>query len=118
MAPENIVTHSAATGGVVATLLGLLPTVLGVVATALAALWYSIQLYESDTVQKWLSRRRAMYKSRRLARLKAEQKILVAEIDAIEVLREAKAVATEKVEVAKHEATRQAANDAHQDFNA
>lgn len=49
-------------GVVIATIIGLIPSVAGVTAVV----WYAIQVYESATVQHWLARRRA----RKLAYLK------------------------------------------------
>lgn len=45
----------AAAGAVVSTLVGWLPPL----AAFLACLWYALQLYESKTVQTWLSRQRS-----------------------------------------------------------
>lgn len=59
-------------GGVVtATLVGMAPAA----AAVIAILWYLIQIYESRTVQRWLSQHRV----RKLARLKARVIMLEAQ---------------------------------------
>lgn len=47
---------------------GLVPVVLGVVATSLAILWYGIQLHENATVKAFFRRRR----QRKLDKLQAQ----------------------------------------------
>lgn len=59
-------------GAIATTMLGLTPAVAAIVAI----IWYSIQIYESATVQKWFAKRRL----RRLARLKAEVLMLETKI--------------------------------------
>lgn len=59
-------------GAIATTMLGLTPAVAAIVAI----IWYSIQIYESATVQKWVAKRRL----RRLARLKAEVLMLETKI--------------------------------------
>ncbi len=87
-------------GAIVGAFLGLLPAV----AAIAAFIWYLIQIYESDTAQKWLDKRRAFRKSARITKLRAEQKVLLAELEALELVREARAVAGDKVAKATHEA--------------
>lgn len=50
-------------GAIATTLAGLTPSIAAVVAIV----WYSIQIFESATVQRWIAKRR----QRRLARLRA-----------------------------------------------
>lgn len=97
--------HVVAIGSWLLTLAGFLPSL----AALVGVVYYVIQVYESNTCQKWLEKKRQTRKTRRLARLKAEQKVLVAEIDALEVVREARAIAAEKVAVAAHEAAKEVA---------
>jgi hypothetical protein len=108
MPPGTLWGHVVAISTWLGSLLGILPAL----AALFAVLFYALQMYESDTCQKWLESKRKLKKAKRLAKLKAEQKMLVAEIDALEVVREARAVAAEKVAVAAHEAAKQAASDA------
>lgn len=99
--------HVLAVGTWVGTLLGVLPAL----AALFAVVFYCVQIFESDTVQKWLEAKRKVKKAIRLAKLKSEHKVLLAEIEALEVVREARAVAAEKVAVATHEAAKEAARD-------
>lgn len=60
-------------GTVIVSLLGLLPTILTVVASAVALIWYAIQISESETVKRWT----ALRKQRKIARLQAQLLSLV-----------------------------------------
>lgn len=82
-------------------LLGLLP----VMAALVGFIFYSIKIYESDTCQKKLEKIRTKRKGRRIAKLYAEQKVLLAELEALETVREARVYAEAKVAAAAHEAT-------------
>lgn len=88
-------------GAIITTLLGYLPAA----AAILGAVWYCVQIWESKTVQMWWSGRQLRSKARKIAKLKAQKKVLVAELDALEYVRHAHAIAVESVEVAKAEAT-------------
>lgn len=100
-------------------LLGSLLALLPAVVALFAAVYYVIQIYESDTTQKWLEKRRMVRKARRIARLRAEQKVLLAELEALEVVREARVIATSKIAAAAHEAAVDSANHAtHEKKNA
>lgn len=102
----NPVPHLLAGGGIVATILGILPQLVGVVAAVVAMCYYSICMWESRTVQHWYNNRKLVQKAKRVARIRAEQKVLLAELEALEVVREARALAVEKVEAAKAEAAK------------
>jgi hypothetical protein len=80
--------------------MGLLPSAVALVAL----IWYSVQLYESRTVQHYLRNRKMVRKAKKIARLRAKEKVIIAELEALEVMREAKATAREKVAKASHEA--------------
>lgn len=92
--------HVAAVGTWVGTLFGLLPAL----AALVAVIWYMIQIYESTTVQKWLDVKRLVWKARRIAHIRAEQKLLQAQLEAMEIVREARVIADSKVAVATTEA--------------
>lgn len=85
---------------IVGVLVGLLPAV----AAFGAFVWYAIQIWESRTCQHWIANRRMKFRARRLARLRARQKVLEAKLAAMGVLKEARSVAREKVETATAEA--------------
>lgn len=106
MTPPLEIDYTHWTGHVVAffAMLGSLLGFFPVVAAMAAAVWYMIQIYESDTSQKWISNRRMVRKGRRIAKLRAEQKVLLAELEALEVVREARTVAATKVAKALNEA--------------
>lgn len=87
-------------GAVVGVILGLLPAI----AALGAAVWYLIQIWESRTCQHWIANRRMKYRARKIARLKAKQKVLEAKLQAAGVLKEARYVARDKVETATAEA--------------
>ena len=44
-------------GAILASWVGLLPTIMTVIASGVALIWYAIQIYESETVKKWRKRR-------------------------------------------------------------
>lgn len=89
-----------AAGSIIGTIVGWLPAI----ASVLSILWFCIQIYESRTFihakNNWLMRRKA----KKIAKLKAREKILAAQIQAIETVRSAKVEAREKVAAAKTEA--------------
>lgn len=87
-------------GAILGAFLGALPAF----AALVGVIYYVIQIYESTTVQKWMDKGRRARKTRRIAKIKAEQKVLVAELDALEVVREARAIAENSVAAASHEA--------------
>ncbi len=87
-------------GIIVASLMSVVPPI----AAILGLLYYAIQVYESKTVQHWLLDRRQKHAARRLRKLEARRKVIVAEIEAAELVRSASAAAMEQVAVAKAEA--------------
>lgn len=87
-------------GAVIGTFLGYLP----LMAAFLAMLWYVIQIWESRTVQDWWRNRQEVRKAKKLVRLRAEEKVLVAKIEALAKVRAARVVARDKVVQAKVDA--------------
>lgn len=65
-------------GALVATWIGWLPTIMTMVASSVALIWYLIQIHESETVQRWIATRRL----RKLARMKAQVLLLEAQMKA------------------------------------
>lgn len=98
----HVTGHILSFGSVIMSFVGLIP----VFAALAGFVFYMIQIYESATVQKWLDRRRMLWKARRISTLRAEQKVLMAELDGLEIVRDARAVAENKVAVAAHEAAK------------
>lgn len=106
-------------GGSVIVILATLASVLPAFAALAAVIWYAVQIYESDTCQKMLEARRMKRKARRIARLRAEQKLLLAELEALTIVRDARVVAEQKVSDATAEAAVALSNQrAHEKINA
>lgn len=51
----NWIGNVASLGAIITTLLGILPAI----GAVIAIIWYTLQIYESETFQKWLRERRA-----------------------------------------------------------
>lgn len=60
-----------------------------VIAAAVAACFYLIQIWESHTIQHWYRNRRMVIQAKRVAKLKARAKVLAARLEAEEKLRDA-----------------------------
>ena len=100
MHPVTWIADAISGAAIVGTIVGYLP----VIAAVAGLCWYLIQIFESRTVQHWLSNRQMIRKARRIARLKAKEKVIVAQLEALESIRQAKVEARDKVETAKVEA--------------
>lgn len=98
----------AYTGDVLAggAILGSLLQMLPALAAAVGLIFYAIQIWESRTVQHWYQNRRMVRKAKKIARLKAKEKVISAQLDALETLRQARVDARDKVEQAKVEAAK------------
>lgn len=103
---SSVIVHTVASSSIIATILGYLPAVLGVVAAFLASVYYSICVWESRTIQHWMNNRRMVRRARRLMRLKAKEKVLTAKIDALQIIKTARKEARAKVEDATAEAAK------------
>ena len=101
--PASYFVDLVSAGAIVGTLIGWLPYVAAVVGLV----WYCIQIWESRTVQHWWNNRQMILKARKIARLRAREKVIVAKLEALETIRAAKHAAVEKVETAKVEAAKQ-----------
>jgi len=102
--------NSASVLTVFGTILGFLPPL----AALVAVIWYLIQIAESKTYRDWRMDRQRVKKERKIARLKAKQVIIEAELDALAVrtmakdfadhmIANAEGVAANKVAAAKEE---------------
>ena len=89
-------------GAIVGSLLGYLPPA----AAFLALIWYAIQIWESRTIQHWWRNRVEVRRAKKLVKLRAREKILVAKIEALAQVRAARVEARDKVEQAKVEAAK------------
>jgi hypothetical protein len=92
-------------------LAGSLAGILPVLAGLIAMVWYAIQVYESQTVRHWLANRSMSKKAKRILALRAKEKIIIAELEALELVRAAKIEAREKIAVAHAEATLNTVHD-------
>lgn len=81
-----------------------LPGIVTVLGGSLAILWYCIQVWESKTCQTWHLRRLARNKAAKIAKLKAKERVITAQLEALELRRAAAATATELVAVAAADA--------------
>ncbi len=99
------------TGAVAIALLSRLLGFLGDTITyagALAGLiWFCIQIWKSRALQHWWHNRQEVRRARRLVRLRAKEKVLVAKIEALAKVRQARVEARDLVETAKVEAATQ-----------
>lgn len=112
--PLHWLGHSASVFVILATLASLLPAF----AALAAIIWYAVQIYESDTCQKYLEKRRMKRKAALVARLRAKQKVVLAELEALTLVRDARVVAEQKVSVATAEAATDLANQrTHEKIN-
>lgn len=80
-------------GAIIGTLLGILPAA----AACGAFVWYLIQIYESRTFQHWINNRRTIWRARKLAKLRAQEKIVLAKIEALATVKAAERDARAKV---------------------
>ena len=93
---------------IAATVIGWLP----LIAAFAGLIWYCIQIWESRTVQHWYENRKMVRKARKIAKLKARERVIVAQLEALETLRQARVDARDKVEIAKVEAAKLVAHEA------
>lgn len=101
--PNSTVTKTIdvlAASSIVGTIFGYLPSI----AAIISIIWFCIQIYESKTFTKLKSDYLLNRKAKKIAKLRAKEKILAAQIAAIETVRLAKVEAQEKIASAKVEA--------------
>ena len=67
-------------------LFGMLPIILGIIGGTLAIAWYSVQLWECDTVQNYIKNRRAVSLAKKIAVLEMQQSAIVGELKTLGVL--------------------------------
>ena len=67
-------------------LFGVLPIVLGIIGGTLAIAWYSVQLWECDTVKNYIKTRRAVSLAKKIAVLEMQQSAIVGELKKLGVL--------------------------------
>ena len=106
--PISKIGDTISAGAIVATFFGYLPYI----AAIAGFIWYCIQIWESRTIQHWWRNFQMKRKAKKIARLRAREKVIIAELDALNVVRAARVEAREKVETAKVEAAKEAAHAA------
>ena len=99
--------HVLSGAAIAGTLIGLFPPV----AAFAAFVWYTIQIYESRTFQHWYRNLQLKNRARHLSKLRAQEKIVLAKIDAIEKVRVAYAEARETLATARVDAAKLAVQD-------
>lgn len=52
----NVAAHTASVAALAGTIANVLPPVLAALGSALAVIWYIVQLYESPTIQRWFAK--------------------------------------------------------------
>lgn len=90
----------------VVSFLGYLPPMLGAFGSGLGIIWFLLQIYKDQTFQNFIHNLKTKKQARKLARLRARERVVIAKIDAIEKVRSAhvearELVAHEKAEAAK-----------------
>lgn len=88
-----------------------LPTVIGAVGGFLGGLFYVVQLYESRTFQHWKNNFLMKRRAKKLLRLEARKKILIAQIEALKKIKAARSEARELVREATAEASKLMVNE-------
>lgn len=95
--------NALGTAAIIGTIIGWLPAI----AAMVAVIFYLIQIWESATVRHYLANRKMVRKAKKIARLRAREKVITAQLAALETVRQAKAIAKETVAVAQAEAAQQ-----------
>jgi hypothetical protein len=81
-------------------------------AGALAGLtWFCIQIWRSREIQHWWRNRQEVKRAKKLVRLRAREKVLVAKIEALAKVRAARVEARDLVEQAKVDAALDAVHE-------
>lgn len=91
---------TVAAASIIGTMMGWLPYVAAIVST----IYFMIMIYESHTYTIWRENRMIKRRARKIAKLKAKEKVLSAEILAMEAVRSAKGAARMLLADAKTEA--------------
>ena len=86
---------------VIGTIVGWLPYI----AAFAAFVWYVIQIWESNTIQNWYTARVAVRRARKIAKLKATEKLIAAKLAALQTVRAAQREASDLVAAAAVEAS-------------
>lgn len=106
--PPGAATGGSLAGAIIGTyaasVWGYLPGVVAVIGGCLAIVWYALMIYESKTFEAWRADRASRIKARRIAKLNAKEKVIRAELEALELKRGAAATAAAVVQAAERTA--------------
>jgi ABC-type phosphate transport system auxiliary subunit len=69
--------------------MGWLPSIITMIGGVMAIGWYGLQYYESKTFQSWYAKHATVRKMRKIAKLEARQKVLSAQLEALQIRTEA-----------------------------
>ena len=94
----HVVEHGALAGVLIAGFIGFLPTVLTIIGSAAAFIWFVICIKESRTYIEWRRNRLSHKHAKRLMKLRAREKVVLAKIEAAELVRAARVAARDLLE--------------------
>lgn len=100
---------SVSVGTFIAHAWGYVPGIVAAMAGLLAIVWYSISIYESDTAKTWRTEHTQRRKTRRISRLRAKERVITAQLEALELRRSAAASAAELMRSAEQTAAEKVA---------
>lgn len=83
--------------GLISYFIGWLPAV----AATIAAIFYILQIWEMRTVTEWRERYKRRHKAEKILRLKAQEKVIAAQLEALELKRSAASTAAEVLRAAE-----------------
>lgn len=92
--------HTISMGALTTSILGWAPAA----GASVAFIWYMLQIYESRTFQSFKNNFIQRHRAKKLAKLIANEKVVLAAIAALELLRSAKVEAADIVQIAKSDA--------------
>ena len=99
--PSSIIGDALSALAIVGAVFGYLPY-----AAAVAGLvWYLIQIKESHTFASWWNNRKMLKRAKKISKLRAREKIILAELEALESVRAAKHAAVEAAKLVVQEET-------------
>ena len=87
---SHIVEHTIFGAALAAGFMGLVPFFLNIIASIAMFIWVAICIKESRTYIHWTRNRKMKKNARRLTRLRAKEKIVIAKIEAADRLRQAR----------------------------
>lgn len=102
--PAPITFHAVGLGGLgtaSAGVLANLPVYITVFAAIVASVSYAVTIWESTTIQYWVAKWKQRRQARKMLKLKSRQRVVNAQIEAMERVQQVKTETHEQVQVAK-----------------